>query len=251
MFGRYPRLRLLALLCAPSILLCAAVSSADENQAKKAHAMPSHVQSAPTTTTATPGTTQSNATISFVCCSYSPTSVTIDAGESVTWNGDFDFHPLAQMEGPEDDTQTPGGFGSQTGTTYTYMFPTPGTYYFACLFHGTFGGTMRGEVIVNGTTGVPDAVDASALKLRVLPNPTYTTATASFALPRAMNADVSVYDLSGAHVITLQHGMLPAGNQRVAWNGTNSAGNKVGSGIYFIRVTGERFRVQAKVAKVR
>jgi plastocyanin len=215
--------------------------------------MHSHGLSAPSTALAEPiaKSITANATISFVCCSYSPNTVTINAGESVTWNGDFAFHPLAQVTGPEDDTETPGGFAQSSGTTFTHTFDQPGTYYFACLFHGVFGGTMRGQVTVNATTDVPGGLEAALLKLRVTPNPTFATATASFTLPRAMNTDVSVYDLAGAHVSTLQHGFLPAGNQRLDWNGRDSAGRKAGSGIYFVLVSGENFRAKAKVVKVR
>jgi len=233
---------------------CAAVAGAAETNATHDHSMHSHgahsmSNGSPPATVV--NTILSNATISFGWIVYTPNTVTINAGESVTWNGEFQFHPLIQVQGPDTDEETPGGFGNNTGTTYTHTFPNPGTYYFACLFHGTFGGTMRGEVIVNAAVSVPDGVDANTLRLTVAPNPTFTAATVSFNLPRAMNTDVTVYDLSGALVNTLQHGTLPAGAQRVSWNGKNSAGQNVGSGIYFVRLTGEKLRVQAKLVKLR
>lgn len=88
-----------------------------------------------------------NATISFTCCSYTPANVTINAGDSVTWNGSFQFHPLAEV--PDSVSTTPGGpggFGNSSGTTYQFTFVNPGTYYYICTIHGGFG--MRGEVHV-------------------------------------------------------------------------------------------------------
>ena len=92
-----------------------------------------------------------DASITFVCCAYNPTVVTISAGESVSWSGNFSFpHPLRQVDGPTSDTPVPGGFANSTGTFYSHQFNTPGTYYYQCAFHGLaqFGGTMRGSVVV-------------------------------------------------------------------------------------------------------
>lgn len=88
-----------------------------------------------------------NATINFSCCSYTPANVTINAGETVTWLGSFQFHPLAEVpDGVSTTPGGPGGFGSSSGTSYQFTFANPGTYYYICSIHGGFG--MRGEVHV-------------------------------------------------------------------------------------------------------
>ena len=92
-----------------------------------------------------------DASITFVCCSYNPTVVTITVGASVSWSGNFAFpHPLRQVAGPTSDVPVPGGFANSTGTFYSVQFDTPGTFYYQCAFHGLaqFGGTMRGQVVV-------------------------------------------------------------------------------------------------------
>ena len=89
-----------------------------------------------------------NQVISFVCCSYTPSSVSIAPGDQVTWNGAFGSHPLRQVDGPNSDTALPGGFFVNSGSTFSQTFNTPGTYYFLCTAHGQFGGTMRGSIIV-------------------------------------------------------------------------------------------------------
>ena len=64
----------------------------------------------------------------------SPTTVTINANEVVTWNGTLSFHPLVTS----DATFAPGGTVlASTGTSYSKSFPTPGTYYFVCGVHGS------------------------------------------------------------------------------------------------------------------
>jgi len=117
---------------------------------------------------------RADATINFLCCSYSPLDTTIDAGESVTWVGTFMMHPLRQVDGPMSDTAPPGGFSQNSGTSFTFKFNTPGTYYYQCILHGVGGGTMRGSITVraapvsysvtydgNGSTGGSVPVDSN------------------------------------------------------------------------------------------
>ena len=92
-----------------------------------------------------------DAAITFACCAYNPTVVTITVGASVSWSGNFAFpHPLRQVDGPTSDVPVPGGFANSTGTFYSVQFNTPGTFYYQCAFHGLaqFGGTMRGKIVV-------------------------------------------------------------------------------------------------------
>jgi flagellar hook assembly protein FlgD len=46
-------------------------------------------------------------------------------------------------------------------------------------------------------------------------------------------------------VKTLQEGDKPTGKYQVSWDGKNSAGNNVGSGVYFYRLHANNF-VQVK-----
>lgn len=102
-------------------------------------------------------TALADASISFVCCAYTPSTVTIAPGESVSWSGVFGSHPLRQVDGPTSDTVVAGGFANNSGMFFSQQFTTPGTYYFQCSLHGQaqFGGTMRGSVVVLGAPADP------------------------------------------------------------------------------------------------
>jgi len=63
----------------------------------------------------------------------SPTVVEITAGDSVTWNGSFVSHPLIETDA---SFSTSGTLLTASGTTYSLVFPTPGTYYYVCGVHG-------------------------------------------------------------------------------------------------------------------
>ena len=45
-----------------------------------------------------------------------------------------------------------------------------------------------------------------------------------------------MYDLLGREVITLAEGEKPAGEHRIVWNGVDSRGMQVSSGVYLYRL---------------
>ncbi len=69
------------------------------------------------------------------------------------------------------------------------------------------------------------------------PNPFNPETTINFDLPSAGNANLSVYNVKGQLVNTLANGNMAAGSHRVVWNGTDSSGNSVTSGIYFYKLS--------------
>jgi len=76
---------------------------------------------------------------------YSPASVRITPGGSVTWNGPFDAHPLHAV-----GETFPR---KESGTTFTHSFADAGRFAFYCEFHGTAaGGGMAGTVTVTANT---------------------------------------------------------------------------------------------------
>jgi hypothetical protein len=66
------------------------------------------------------------------------------------------------------------------------------------------------------------------------PNPAPGRAMLRLALPEAVNAQLEVFDLRGAHVRTLGSGSWSAGSHFLEWAGDDSRGRPVGPGVYFI-----------------
>ncbi len=90
--------------------------------------------------------------------------------------------------------------------------------------------------------GVPDG--AGALSVSAHPNPFNPRTTVALDLPRAEAASVTLYDLRGAHVRTLQNGRLAAGHHEFIWDGNDGCGRAVAAGVYFCAVrAGEQERV--------
>ncbi len=85
-------------------------------------------------------------------------------------------------------------------------------------------------------TAVTTAPRAALLSLENSPNPFNPATEIRFELTRTADATLAIFDASGAHVVTLRRGALPAGAHRVRWNGADARGERVGSGVYFCRL---------------
>ena len=69
------------------------------------------------------------------------------------------------------------------------------------------------------------------------PNPFNPTTTISFSTAEnAENAELAIYNIRGQKVRTLISNQLSAGDHSIIWNGRDSNGNRVGSGIYFYKL---------------
>ena len=83
------------------------------------------------------------------------------------------------------------------------------------------------------------------------PNPFNPRTTIRFDLKEAVHAKVAVYNLRGQRVRTVADEALPAGRYERTWQGDDSSGKSVASGLYFIRLEiGETMQVR-RVALVR
>ncbi|MEW6050089.1 MAG: S8 family serine peptidase [Candidatus Zixiibacteriota bacterium] len=92
--------------------------------------------------------------------------------------------------------------------------------------------------------GIPTAVDDDANVPESFslhqnyPNPFNPSTTISFALPKASDIRLEVFNLLGERVRTLVSGSLAAGEHHIVWMGENDGGQSVASGVYFYRLTG-------------
>ncbi len=68
------------------------------------------------------------------------------------------------------------------------------------------------------------------------PNPFNPSTRIAFDLPRDMNVRLSIYDIRGHLVKMLVDESLSAGSQEILWDGSDSRGGNVSSGIYLYRL---------------
>lgn len=69
------------------------------------------------------------------------------------------------------------------------------------------------------------------------PNPFNPSTTISYAVPVAGELSLDIYNLRGQHIKSLASGNVSAGNHRAVWDGTDSLGRAVASGIYTYRLS--------------
>jgi hypothetical protein len=83
------------------------------------------------------------------------------------------------------------------------------------------------------------------------PNPFNPETNISFALPVDSRTSLKIYNLSGQLVKTLLDENLSAGTYTVHWDGSNSSGEKVASGIYFYKLTTGDYSQTRKMCMVK
>ena len=83
------------------------------------------------------------------------------------------------------------------------------------------------------------------------PNPFNPTTTIKYAIPRASNVDLVIINLNGQVVRTLVNDDQRADFYSVVWDGRNSRGEEVGSGIYFYRLQADKFSAIKKLMLVK
>jgi hypothetical protein len=68
------------------------------------------------------------------------------------------------------------------------------------------------------------------------PNPFNPATKLAFSLPERSNVILSIYNLEGKLLRTLINSYFPAGFHELPWDGTDTSGNRVSSGVYMYRL---------------
>ncbi len=93
-------------------------------------------------------------------------------------------------------------------------------------------------VVLDNVTAVESGASNGFEIVGVMPNPFNPSTTIRFVLPQTLPVDADVWSVTGARVRTLAQGLThPAGEHMLRWDGRNSDGNRVASGVYIVRIT--------------
>ena len=109
------------------------------------------------------------------------------------------------------------------------------------------------QILPNGTSAKGIVAAPSALRLAPpSPNPFRSASAIVFELPRAGDAWVEVYDVSGRRVVELLRGeRVAAGSHRLRWDGRDHAGRAVAGGVYFVKVSSSGATETRKITLLR
>ena len=102
-------------------------------------------------------------------------------------------------------------------------------------------------------SGITVSEEKSKLHLSLLPlnNPVIDRGAVRFALPRATDVKLSVYDATGRQVKTLLNRRMSRGTHTMNWDLTTRNGNKVANGIYFYRLATGNKSLSSKIVVIR
>ena len=87
--------------------------------------------------------------------------------------------------------------------------------------------------------------------LTPFPNPFNESIKIKFNIPKSDHVQIQVFDIYGKEVKTLLNQKLSKGKYHTVWNGTNTQGNYVSSGVYFILMRTEQFMTVQKAVLIK
>ena len=164
-----------------------------------------------------------------------PGSVTYNGG-TLSWDEstapDFDYFSIYGSNAGDPSSATPLGQSIATvlnvsGSSYSYYFVTA----------TDFAGNESVPGATATATGVGDTPGKHELSIAAHPNPFNPRTNITFTVPVSGRLRISIYDARGARIATLvDRATHAAGEYSVSWDGRNSAGNSIGSGVYFARI---------------
>lgn len=110
------------------------------------------------------------------------------------------------------------------------------------LFLSSFDGHIY-EIFVT-----PTSVQTPAARsvLAIAPNPFQGVTTISFSLPERTDATLDVFDVAGRRISVIPVRPATSGTTTVQWDGRDSSGNKVRSGVYFVRLSVDGIAVESR-----
>ncbi|MBU1700161.1 MAG: T9SS type A sorting domain-containing protein [Candidatus Eisenbacteria bacterium] len=183
-------------------------------------------------------------------------SLSMFVTEFIETEGAVGGNYLVEIQGLGTDTFYAGFTGIDTEGTVNSIAETgsvsDGTSVYFLLNYNPEPGTDLTITELN-----PAAVDPvgptldAAMGLRTTPNPSYDQVVISFALQDAGIVMLDVFDVTGARVARLLRSSMEPGARSVPWRCTNDQGERLSSGVYWLRLAGPRGSATRKVVVLR
>lgn len=145
---------------------------------------------------------------------YSPSSLTVNVGDTILWLGDFSSHPLTSLTIPAGAA----AFSQSTGSGLYYVVTQPGTYNYKCTVHSGMTGSFTANAV---STGISSVANYNEFKIF----PTTVQNTINIDLGNATKANIVITNLLGDKVF----------NGDIFDNATIDV-SSFNSGLYFVNI---------------
>ena len=114
-------------------------------------------------------------------------------------------------------------------------------YEVAALYGSVESARSDSVVVVITPVDISDALAPAVPALMINPNPFSAKTQIHYSLPRQLKVEISVYNLRGQKVSSLEKENKSSGEHFLAWDGRDGKGEPLGSGIYLLRFEAEGF----------
>jgi photosystem II stability/assembly factor-like uncharacterized protein len=118
------------------------------------------------------------------------------------------------------------------------------------LIAGTHGRSMY-RIRIDAILGIGDGEAESISDFQLqqnYPNPFNAQTQIDFSIPKDEQMALRIFDVLGREIATLVNAPIKAGNYTVIWDGRDSSGRPVASGIYFYRLQIGKRQLQKRMA---
>ena len=113
---------------------------------------------------------------------------------------------------------------------------------------GYFSGVKNAEGVKNESGSIPDNIKIE----QNYPNPFNPSTVITYRIPKTSKVKLTIYDSLGQQITVLLNDLVEApGTHRVIWNGENTHGIKMPSGVYFYQLTADNTTLTKKMVMLR
>ncbi|MBN1294516.1 MAG: T9SS type A sorting domain-containing protein, partial [Candidatus Latescibacteria bacterium] len=119
------------------------------------------------------------------------------------------------------------------------------------LWIGTFVGLFRYTPDYDSTEITRQSNVPETVTLYNHPNPFNPSTTIEFTLPESGFATITIYSLTGQKIREIEADFMPAGTHTLSWDGRDTSGNIVSSGIYITRLEAGKHTATGRMVLVR
>ena len=104
------------------------------------------------------------------------------------------------------------------------------------------------QVLKSNIVSTNNAIEPEQYSINnIYPNPFNPSTTISFSLLIRSQVELSVYNILGNKIATLENEIFDRGLHHKIWNGKDNNGVNVGSGVYFCKMKSENFQQVKKL----
>ena len=111
--------------------------------------------------------------------------------------------------------------------------------------------TISEVVSVNSQDYINSEIVQSYVLATNYPNPFNPSTTISYELVGDSHVNIAIYNIMGQEVLTLVNDFRSTGSYSVVWNGTNSNGTEMPSGVYFMKLDTKNHSISNKLSLLR